>query len=120
MLARIAAARGGWNAKQVAPFILHWAALRATPGIVLPPGLEDPFEPLEFCSKAKFPSEGQVGVRASVRMFYRGPQSEPTSVPDDTVYNTVTVYRGDGAEKYLDELRSAVEACPTGALKVEP
>ncbi|MCY1138462.1 hypothetical protein OWR29_10680 [Actinoplanes sp. Pm04-4] len=76
--------------------------------------VEDEFEPLEFCSKAKFASEGEVGVRATVRMFYRGPKSEPTSVPDDTVYNTVTVYRGDGAEDYLTELRRAVEACPTG------
>ncbi|MEV6597689.1 hypothetical protein AB0M36_12570 [Actinoplanes sp. NPDC051346] len=31
---------------QVAPFILHWAALRATPGIDVPPDLDDPFEPL--------------------------------------------------------------------------
>jgi hypothetical protein len=76
--------------------------------------VEDEFVPLEFCSKAKFASEGEVGVRATVRMFYRGPKSEPTSVPDDTVYNTVTVYRGDGAEDYLGELRRAVEACPTG------
>jgi hypothetical protein len=37
---------GGWNVGQVAPFILHWAALRATPGFAFPPGLEDPFEPL--------------------------------------------------------------------------
>lgn len=42
----IAAARGGWNAKQIAPFILHWAALRARHASSLPPGLEDPFEPL--------------------------------------------------------------------------
>ena len=31
---------------RVAPFFLHWAALRATPAVLLPPGLEDPFEPL--------------------------------------------------------------------------
>ena len=40
------AAKGGWNVQQVVPFILHWAAVRATPGVVLPEGLEDPFEPL--------------------------------------------------------------------------
>jgi hypothetical protein len=40
------AAKGGWNAQQVVPFILHWAALRATPGFEIPEGLEDPFEPL--------------------------------------------------------------------------
>ncbi|WP_250037924.1 hypothetical protein [Paractinoplanes maris] len=76
--------------------------------------VEDPFRQLEFCSKAKFPSEDKVGVRSTVRMFYRGPESEPSSVPDDSVRNTVTVYRGDGAESYLAELRKAVQACPTG------
>lgn len=40
------AAKGGWNVEQVVPFILHWAALRATPGFHSPEGLEDPFEPL--------------------------------------------------------------------------
>lgn len=37
--------KGGWNVKQIAPFILHWAALRPVLG-EFPPGLEDPFEPL--------------------------------------------------------------------------
>ncbi|MEV6306752.1 hypothetical protein AB0M02_45655 [Actinoplanes sp. NPDC051861] len=46
LLERIAAGRGGWNVKQVAPYILHWAALSATPGAGLPPALDDPFEPL--------------------------------------------------------------------------
>jgi hypothetical protein len=36
----------GWNVRQVVPFILHWAALSATPGFTYPSGLEDPFEPL--------------------------------------------------------------------------
>jgi hypothetical protein len=36
----------GWNVRQVVPFILHWAALSATPGFRYSPGLEDPFEPL--------------------------------------------------------------------------
>lgn len=38
--------RGGWDVKHVMPFILHWAALRAAPGVDLPVDLEDPFEPL--------------------------------------------------------------------------
>lgn len=37
---------GGWDVDQVIPFILHWAALRATPAIDVPAGLADPFEPL--------------------------------------------------------------------------
>jgi hypothetical protein len=31
---------------RVAPFILHWSAFRAAPGVTVPPELEDPFEPL--------------------------------------------------------------------------
>lgn len=37
---------GGRTVARVVPFILHGAALRATPGLDLPPELEDPFEPL--------------------------------------------------------------------------
>lgn len=37
---------GGRNVARIAPVILHWAALRATPGVDLPGELEDPFEPL--------------------------------------------------------------------------
>ncbi|WP_229071623.1 hypothetical protein [Actinoplanes sp. DH11] len=42
----IEAADAGWDVEDVTPFILHWAALRATPEADLPEGLEDPFEPL--------------------------------------------------------------------------
>jgi hypothetical protein len=42
VLATVAAGGGGWNAKQVTPFILHWAALNAEDRQTLP----DPFEPL--------------------------------------------------------------------------
>jgi hypothetical protein len=31
---------------RILPFILNWAALRATPGFEMPPGLADPFDPL--------------------------------------------------------------------------
>jgi hypothetical protein len=44
LLARIK--KGGRNGTHVAPFILHWAALLATPGTDFPAELEDPFEPL--------------------------------------------------------------------------
>ena len=46
ILATVESKGGGRNVTQVVPFILRWAALRATPGIGLPPNLEDPFEPL--------------------------------------------------------------------------
>ncbi|GAA2512127.1 hypothetical protein [Winogradskya humida] len=37
---------GGWDITNLTPFILRWAALRATPGVELPADLEDPFAPL--------------------------------------------------------------------------
>ncbi|GID29666.1 hypothetical protein [Paractinoplanes brasiliensis] len=78
--------------------------------------LEDP-EPLpEFCARAKFPSRDKAGPRASARMFYRSPDSPPGSVPSDTLVNTVTVYRGSGAEEFMSELIAAVRSCPTGKL----
>ncbi|MGK5681942.1 hypothetical protein [Actinoplanes sp. URMC 104] len=76
--------------------------------------LDEPEKLREFCSKATFPSREQIGVEAGVRFFYRGPDSEPGSIPDDTIFNTVSVFRGDGARDYLGELRRAVEKCPSG------
>ncbi|GAB2566333.1 hypothetical protein Aab01nite_46440 [Paractinoplanes abujensis] len=70
----------------------------------------------EFCGKAKFPSQDDVGVSASVRMFYRGPGTPADYIADDTLFNTVTVYRGEGAEDFMSELARAVQNCPTGKL----
>ncbi len=69
-----------------------------------------------FCAKAKFPSEKQVGVSASELTVFRGPDTPAENVPDDTVYHTVTVFRSDGAQNYLSELRQAVQSCPTGKI----
>ena len=49
-------------------------------------------------------------------LLYRREDAEPSSIPDDTVYNTVTVYRADGAADFMTELRAAVRKCPTGKL----
>ncbi|MBM2621421.1 hypothetical protein JIG36_38555 [Actinoplanes sp. LDG1-06] len=70
----------------------------------------------EFCSKAKFPSAGQKGVAASVMLIYRSASAPEGSIPDDVVYDTVTVFRGEGAQDYLTELRRAVQLCPEGKI----
>ncbi|MBU2668523.1 hypothetical protein KOI35_33925 [Actinoplanes bogorensis] len=70
----------------------------------------------EFCGKAKFPSASQKGVSASVMLIYRGASAPEGSIPDDVVYNTVTVFRDEGATDYLSELRRAVQLCPTGKM----
>ncbi|WP_436528892.1 hypothetical protein [Actinoplanes sp. HUAS TT8] len=46
LLRALEAKGAGRNIAQVTPFILRWAALRATPGTEFPAHLEDPFEPL--------------------------------------------------------------------------
>ncbi|MFI5897397.1 hypothetical protein ACIA5D_45630 [Actinoplanes sp. NPDC051513] len=65
-------AAGGRSIARIAPFLLNWAALRATPGIDLPGELEDPFEPLIllFERGGGFHTEnGQVNLEwKSVRM----------------------------------------------------
>nr|WP_221379947.1 hypothetical protein [Actinoplanes polyasparticus] len=79
------------------------------------------FRPLgvpEFCPAATFPSQQQLGVSASIVSRYRKPDNPPPKgIPDDGVYNTVGVYRGDGAKDYLTDLRRAVEACSTSQVR---
>ncbi|MBL7258391.1 hypothetical protein [Paractinoplanes lichenicola] len=67
----------------------------------------------EFCSKAKFPSRDQKGVSASVQLGYRKAGTPAEYIPDDLIYDTVTVFRGQGAQDYLGDLRRAVQACPS-------
>jgi hypothetical protein len=73
---------GGRNVARIVPLVLHWAALRATPGIDLPAELADPFEPLIllFERGGGFHTEnGQVNLEwKSVRMAgWRNRAGEP-------------------------------------------
>ena len=87
---------------------------RTDPGVSDFQRLEESAGVPEFCAKAKFASRKLLGVTASVSMFYRGPKTPAENTPDDTLTDTVTVFRGDGAQDFLGELRAAVESCPTG------
>jgi hypothetical protein len=87
---------------------------RTDPGVSDFRRLEEPAGLPEFCAKAKFAGRKLLGVTASVSMFYRGPKTPAENTPDDTLTDTVTVFRGDGAQDFLGELRAAVESCPTG------
>ncbi|SNY73952.1 hypothetical protein [Paractinoplanes atraurantiacus] len=79
--------------------------------------LTEIWDPTRLCGEARFPS---AAVRASVRVVYKRPGLGAEHVPDDVVYNTVSVYRGSGAEDFLDELRDAVRRCPTGGEGTPP
>jgi hypothetical protein len=83
VLARVAA--GGRNVARIAPFILHWAALPASPDSEL----EDPFEPLIllFERGGGFHTEnGQVNLEwKSVRMAgWRDRAGDPPMASFDT------------------------------------
>lgn len=61
-----------------------------------------------------------MAIRGTVRLLYRAPELSPDYTPSDTILNTVTVYRADGAEEFLDELGAAVRSCPEGKLGDRP
>ncbi|MBB2944101.1 hypothetical protein FB565_003830 [Actinoplanes lutulentus] len=77
---------------------------------------DEPRTPPRFCADASYPSEEAIGVRASVTLLYRSPELSAEYTPEDEVHDTVTVYRGDGAERFMDDLRDNVRLCPTGKL----
>nr|BFE71013.1 hypothetical protein GCM10020092_043140 [Actinoplanes digitatis] len=61
-----------------------------------------------------YPSESRAGVRDTVSILYRAPGDDADHTPSGEVFDTVTVYRGDGAADFIDEFRSAVRGCPRG------
>ncbi|MCO8271219.1 hypothetical protein M1L60_11505 [Actinoplanes sp. TRM 88003] len=79
------------------------------------------FKPLgvpEFCPAAKFPSQRELGVSASIISRYRKPDNPPPKgTPDDAVYNTVGVYSGDGAKDYMAELRQGAQVCSDSRIR---
>ena len=79
----------------------------------------DARRPPKLCADTSYPSSSKAAVRKSVFLLYRAPELPAENVPDDTIYDTVTVYRGAGAEEFLDELRAAVRDCPNGPKKAK-
>lgn len=60
-----------------------------------------------------FPSDAQLGVRRTVSMqFWTKPDHEG-EIPAGTLKQTLAVYKGDGAKRFVTELRAAVTGCPT-------
>jgi hypothetical protein len=72
-------------------------------------------KPYKFCPGTTYPSAERAAISATVSMNYFTSYHKSGSgyVPDDRVENTVTVYRGDGASAFLDDLAAAVRACPS-------
>jgi hypothetical protein len=92
--------------------------------------LKSPGSPPKLCTgAADFASEEQVGIRGAVEIQVAG-NTVPAELYEDEdegrnpeidyfpvalITDLVTVYRADGAEKYLDEVAEMVKDCPKGA-----
>lgn len=62
---------------------------------------------------AQFPSDRSIVARKHIYLnYWRQPNTEGY-VASGTFDETVTSYRGDGAEQFMDQLRAAVASCPT-------
>jgi hypothetical protein len=73
-------------------------------------------KPPAFCSDTTYPSSSRAAVQKTVKILYRPPNLGADHTATDDIYNTVGVYRGDGAADFLDELRAAVRDCPNGKI----
>jgi hypothetical protein len=72
-------------------------------------------EPIKFCGAAPdYASEDDVAVRGVAEILYEDGREDYT--PLSVVGEMITVYRGDGAEEFLDEFRAMVKKCPANAL----
>ncbi len=63
-----------------------------------------------FCGAA-FASAADIGIRRSAQVLWRHRDDPEGSTPAGTVTETVTVYRGGGATRFLADLRAAVAGC---------
>ena len=63
-----------------------------------------------FC-RADFASDDSIGVGSTLRAFYRRQGEEVTNVPDGVLLQAVTVYKAQGAQAFMNELREAVDDC---------
>jgi hypothetical protein len=71
--------------------------------------------PITFCGAAPdYDSEDDVAVRGAAEILYQDGREDYT--PLSAVDQMITVYRGDGAERFLDEFRAMVKKCPANAL----
>ncbi|MEV6631985.1 hypothetical protein AB0M54_14655 [Actinoplanes sp. NPDC051470] len=90
------------------------AFLRASdaPGRGSTPERRDGGELPDFCGLS-YEQTGRLGIRATQFMYITEKNPPPNSTPKGTVLEDIMVFRGDGADRFLDDLRAAVRSCPT-------
>jgi len=62
---------------------------------------------------ARHATDSLIDKRRTMAPDYREPGVAMEGTPNGFIAQTITRYRSDGATRYLDEVRAAVEACPT-------
>jgi hypothetical protein len=67
---------------------------------------------LPVLCEARYGSDAELRTRRTFQAIYwTQPRSEDRT-PDGSFDETITVYRSDGARRFMDEVRTAVTACP--------
>jgi hypothetical protein len=66
----------------------------------------------EFCGLS-YQQTGRLGIRATQFMYLTEKNPPPDSTPKGTVFEDVMVFRGSGADRFMDDLRAVVRSCPT-------
>lgn len=64
----------------------------------------------EFCGNDY---DRASAARATQVLLYASADAPPDSTPKSAVYEDVIVFRGDGAERFMNDLRAAVRDCAT-------
>jgi hypothetical protein len=67
----------------------------------------------EFCD-TPYEHEDRIGVRGTRSLAFVSDGSPADSVPKAMTFQDILVFRGDGAEVFLDDLTAAVRSCPAG------
>jgi hypothetical protein len=90
------------------------AFLRASdaPGAGSTPERRDSGELPDFCGLS-YQQTGRVGIRATQFMYLTEKNPPENSTPQGTAVEDIMVFRGDGADRFMDGLRAAVRSCPT-------
>ena len=64
-----------------------------------------------FCD-AYYEHSEKRAIQATQTLMYQGSDAPADSTPQAVVDETIMVFRGQGAEDFMDDLRAAVRACP--------
>lgn len=80
-----------------------------------PERLDSADQPLPSFCDADYENADQIGVRATQALHFASADAPADSTPKAAVNQDIIVFRGDGAEAFMADLRAAVESCPSAS-----